>query len=208
MRLSIAQAYADAIKQNLGIDVEVKSVVQQGLHGRPAEEGCRRQARHHHRFRPSSAMAWTISTHRTCSACSRAATWAVATHGTTRNYQDLLAKADPMTDTERAPSSIKMPRKLMTESAAFVWAVHRTPLNLWKPYIKGSVMAPGKVNTNPGVPWPGMQTMIWRPQETTSARKPWRCGRTCHSPQPYTCKVSAARTQRTWASRAATFQVF
>jgi hypothetical protein len=40
-----------------------------------------------------------------------------------------------------------------------VWAVHRTPLNLFKPYIKGSVMAPSKINTNPGWAWPGFTSM-------------------------------------------------
>jgi hypothetical protein len=46
-----------------------------------------------------------------------------------------------------------------------VWIVHRTPLNLWKPYIKGVPMQPGKVNTNPGMSWPGFAMISTHPTE-------------------------------------------
>ena len=53
----------------------------------------------------------------------------------------------------------------MVEDAAFVWIVHRTPLNLWKPYVKGVPMEPGKVNTNPGLSWPGFAMISTHPTE-------------------------------------------
>jgi peptide/nickel transport system substrate-binding protein/oligopeptide transport system substrate-binding protein len=69
-------------------------------------------------------------------------------------YQDLLAKAGPMTDIAGRNALYQQAEKLMTESCAFIWITTRTPLNLWKPYLKGPGFLPGKVNTNPGWAWP------------------------------------------------------
>jgi ABC-type oligopeptide transport system substrate-binding subunit len=69
-------------------------------------------------------------------------------------YQDLLAKAGPMTDIAGRNTLYQQAEKLMTESCAFIWITTRTPLNLWKPYLKGPGFLPGKVNTNPGWAWP------------------------------------------------------
>jgi ABC-type transport system substrate-binding protein len=76
-----------------------------------------------------------------------------------KEFQDLLAKAGPLTDIEERTKLYQDAEKILTEDAAFVWAVHRTPLNLYKPYVKGEQMLPGKVNTNPGVAWPGVGAM-------------------------------------------------
>jgi ABC-type transport system substrate-binding protein len=72
-----------------------------------------------------------------------------------KEYQDLLAKAGPMTDIEERTKLYQQAEKLMVEECAFIWCIHRTPVNLWKPYIKGAPMEPGKINTNRGIAWPG-----------------------------------------------------
>ncbi len=64
-----------------------------------------------------------------------------------------------MTDIEERTKLYQEAERILTEDAGFIWIVHRTPLNLWKPYIKGEGMAPGQVNTNPGFAWPGASNM-------------------------------------------------
>ena len=64
-----------------------------------------------------------------------------------------------MTDIDARIKVYQEAEKIMVESDAFIFSVHRTPLNLFKPYIRGSMMAPGKTNTNPGFSWPNISAM-------------------------------------------------
>ncbi len=161
----IAQAYADAIKQNLGIEVEVRqmnvkdfmdALLKRDADNQPAETTIDFGfISYGMDFLDPSNM---LSVFKGSNLGGRH-TW------NDKAYQEILAKASPMRE---GPERLKLwqdAERLLTESCAFVWAVHRTPLNLFKPYVKGSVMLPGRVNTNPGWAWPGFTSMSLAPVE-------------------------------------------
>lgn len=152
--LQIAQAYADSIKQHLGIEVEVKSSPMKDFMADLLSRG------------PDGRIKTTISfgyisygmdyldpsnmlTVMKGSDLGGRHTW------NNRRYQELIAKAGPMPDSPERIRLYQEAERLMVEECAFVFCIHRTPVNLWKPYVKGAPMAPGKVNTNRGVAWPG-----------------------------------------------------
>jgi ABC-type transport system substrate-binding protein len=81
-----------------------------------------------------------------------------------QEYDDLLAKAGPMTNIEERTKIYQQAEELMVEDAAFIWAVHRTNVALYKPYVKGSFMEPGKVNTAIGITWPGFSMISTAPE--------------------------------------------
>ncbi|MFN4294188.1 MAG: peptide ABC transporter substrate-binding protein [Thermoflexales bacterium] len=154
----IAQVYADSIKQNLGIEVEVKSVPQKdymadllkrGPDGKPATTIDFGYISYGMDYLDPSNMLTVLKG----SDLGGRHTW------NNKQYQELLAKAGPMTDIEERTKLYQQAEKLMVEECAFIWCIHRTPVNLWKPYIKGVPMEPGKVNTNRGVAWPNIGAM-------------------------------------------------
>jgi ABC-type transport system substrate-binding protein len=153
--VQMAQAYADSIKTNLGIEVEVKQVVQKDfmadlLKNNDAGE---RETTIDFGFISYGFDYLDPSNMLTVLKSGGRHTWK------DEEYDKALETAGPMKD---GPERVKLyqdAEKRMVESGAFVWAVHRTPLNLFKPYVKGSVMLPGKVNTNPGYAWPGFSSM-------------------------------------------------
>jgi peptide/nickel transport system substrate-binding protein/oligopeptide transport system substrate-binding protein len=158
IQLAIAQAYADSIKQNLGIEVEVKDVVSKDFmadllkkdaEGKPDTTIDFGMISYGMDYLDPSNMLSVMKG----SDLGGRHSW------NNKAFQDLLAQAGPMTDVEARTKLYQEAEKLMVEDAAFVWAVHRTPLNLWKPYLKGASFAPGKVNTNPGFAWPGLSSM-------------------------------------------------
>lgn len=64
-----------------------------------------------------------------------------------------------MTSIEERTKLYQQAEKLMVEECAFIWCIHRTPVNLWKPYIKGVPMEPGKININRGVARPNISAI-------------------------------------------------
>ena len=164
VRMGISQAYADAIKQTLGIDVEVQGLISKdfmaNLLGKDAD-GKRNTTITFGRIDygmdyldPSNMLAVLKG-----SDLGGRHTW------NSKEFQDLLAKAGPMTNVEERTKTYQKAEEVMVEDAAFVWIVHRTPLNLWKPYVKGVPMEPGKVNRNPGLSWPGFAMISTHPTE-------------------------------------------
>jgi ABC-type transport system substrate-binding protein len=158
VRMGMCQAVADAIKQNLGIEVEVKGIpskdymadlLKRDDAGNPVTTIDFGRIDYGMDYLDPSNM---LSVFKGSDLGGRHV-W------NDKAYQDLLAKAGPMTDIEERTKLYQEAEKILTESAAFPWVVHRTALNLWKPYVKGEQMLPGKVNTNPGVAWPGISTM-------------------------------------------------
>ena len=150
----ITQAYADSIKQNLGIEVEVKSVpmkdfmadlLKRTADGKPDTTIDFGYISYGMDYLDPSNMLTVMKG----SDLGGRHTW------NNKEYQDLLAKAGPMTDIEERTKLYQQAEKLMVEECAFIWCIHRTPVNLWKPYIKGVPMEPGKINTNRGIAWPG-----------------------------------------------------
>lgn len=150
----ITQAYADSIKQHLGIEVEVKSVPQKDYmadllkrtaDGKPDTTIDFGYISYGMDYLDPSNMLTVMKG----SDLGGRHTW------NNKEYQELLAKAGPMTDLEERTKLYQQAERLMVEECAFIWCIHRTPVNLWKPYIKGAPMEPGKINTNRGVAWPG-----------------------------------------------------
>ncbi len=162
--VQIAQAYADAIKQNLGIEVEVRQMnvkdfmddlLRRDENNQPATTIDFGFISYGMDFLDPSNM---LSVFKGSDLGGRH-TW------NDKTYQEMLAKASPMSE---GPERLKLwqdAERLLTESCAFVWCVHRTPLNLFKPYVKGSVMLPSRINTNPGWAWPGFTSMTLTPAE-------------------------------------------
>ncbi len=154
----IAQVYADSIKQNLGIEVEVKSVPQKdymadllkrGPDGKPDTTIDFGYISYGMDYLDPSNMLTVMKG----SDLGGRHTW------NNKQYQELLAKAGPMTNIEERTKLYQQAEKLMVEECAFIWCIHRTPVNLWKPYIKGAPMEPGKINVNRGVAWPNIGAM-------------------------------------------------
>jgi len=146
---AICAFYGDAIKTNLGIPVEIKKLpvkdFSAALLAKPTQIEFGAISYGMDYLDPSNMLGVFIGNDK-----GGRHVWNDA------KYQELLGQAGPMTDIEARTKLYQEAEKLMTESCAFIWMVTRTPLNMWKPYLKGSAFQPGKVNTNPGVAWPGM----------------------------------------------------
>jgi ABC-type transport system substrate-binding protein len=145
---AISAFYADAIKTNLGITVEVKKLpvkdYSAALLAKPSQIPFGAISYGMDYLDPSNMLGVFIGNKK-----GGRHTWNDA------KYQDLLTKAGPMTDLDARTKLYQEAEKVMTESYAFIWMVTRTPLNLLKPYVKGEGSLPGKVNKNPGFAWPG-----------------------------------------------------
>jgi peptide/nickel transport system substrate-binding protein/oligopeptide transport system substrate-binding protein len=144
---AIASTYGDAIKTNLGINVEVKPMVQKdfmaALLAKPSQVAFGVVSYGMDYLDPSNMLGVFVGSNK-----GGRHTW------NDPQYQDLLTKAGPMTKEPDRTQLYQQAEKLMTESFAFLWIYHRTPVNLWKSYLKGDGFQPGKVNTNPGWAWP------------------------------------------------------
>ncbi|MCX6016970.1 MAG: peptide ABC transporter substrate-binding protein [Chloroflexi bacterium] len=160
LRMGMCQAFADAIKQNLGIEVEIQAVVQKDFMAKLLAKDGDQAAKDTIDFGridygmdyldPSNMLTVLKSGGRH--------TW------NNKEYDDLLAKAGPMTNIEERTKIYQQAEELMVEDAAFIWAVHRTNVALYKPYLKGSFMEPGKVNTAVGITWPGFSMISTAPE--------------------------------------------
>ncbi len=157
---AISAAYADAIKQNLGIEVEVKKLVNKdftaALLAKPTQIEFGAISYGMDYLDPSNMLSVFKGSDQ-----GGRHVWNDA------KYQELLAQAGPLTKEPDRTDLYKEAEKLMTESFAFIWIVHRTPVNLWKPYLKGPGMLPGAINTNPGFAWPGLLAAFTENPSTT-----------------------------------------
>ncbi len=149
---AISAFYADSIKTNLGITVEIKKLpvkdYSAALLAKPSQILFGAISYGMDYLDPSNMLGVFVGNKK-----GGRHTW------NDTAYQDLLAKAGPMTDIAARTALYQQAEKLMTESFAFVWMVTRTPLNLLKPYMKGEGTLPGKVNKNPGIAWPQLSAM-------------------------------------------------
>jgi peptide/nickel transport system substrate-binding protein/oligopeptide transport system substrate-binding protein len=146
---AISAAYADAIKQTLGIEVEIKKLVSKdftaALLAKPTQIEFGAVSYGMDYLDPSNMLSVFKG-----SDLGGRHVWNDA------KYQELLAQAGPLTKEPDRTNLYQEAEKYMTESFAFIWIVHRTPVNLWKPYLKSPGALPGKINTNPGYAWPGL----------------------------------------------------
>jgi len=144
---AMSAAYGDAIKQNLGISVEIKKLPNKdftaALLAKPTQIEFGAISYGMDYLDPSNMLSVFKG-----SDLGGRHVWNDA------KYQELLAQAGPMTNLEERTKIYQDAEKLLTESCAFIWITHRTPVNLWKPYLKGPGFQPGKINTNPGWAWP------------------------------------------------------
>ena len=149
---AIASAYADAIKTNLGITVEIKPMVQKeftaALLAKPSQVDFGIVSYGMDYLDPSNMLGVFKGTDQ-----GGRHTW------NDKQYQDLLTQAGPLTDEAKRTALYQQAEKIMTESFAFIWIYHRTPVNMWKSYLKGPGFLAGKTNTNPGWAWGSGSTM-------------------------------------------------
>ncbi len=144
---AICAFYADAIKTNLGINVDIKKMPTKdftaALLAKPTQIEFGAVSYGMDYLDPSNMLGVFIGSDK-----GGRHNW------NDKQYQDLMAKAGPMTDIAARTKLYQQAERILTESFAFIWMVTRTPLNLWKPYLKGPGFLPGKVNKNPGWAWP------------------------------------------------------
>jgi peptide/nickel transport system substrate-binding protein/oligopeptide transport system substrate-binding protein len=144
---AICAAYADAIKTNLGITVEVKAMPTKeftaALLAKPSQVAFGFVSYGMDYMDPSNMLSVFKGTDQ-----GGRHTW------NDKQYTDLLAEAGPMTDEAKRTALYQQAEKILTESCSAVFCSHRTPVNMWKPYLKGEGFLPGKVNTNAGWAWP------------------------------------------------------
>ncbi len=164
VRAGMCQVFADAIKQTLGIEVDVQSIDNKDYMAELLKKDADNKPTTSYSFGridygmdyldPSNMLSVLKG-----SDLGGRHTW------NNKEFQDLLAKAGPLTNEEERTKMYQKAEEILVEDAAFIFIVHRTPLNLWKPYIKGTPMLPGKVNTNPGLSWPGFAMISTHPTE-------------------------------------------
>jgi len=144
---AICAAYADAIKQNLGIEVEIRPLAGKDfmadLLARPTKIAFGAISYGMDYLDPSNMLSVFKG-----SDLGGRHVW------NDPKYQELLEKAGPMTDLEERTRLYHDAERILVESYSAIFIVHRTPVNLWKPYLKGPGFQPGKINTNPGWAWP------------------------------------------------------
>ncbi len=163
IRMALCQAYADSIKQTLGIEVEVQGLPQKEYMAQLLKKDGDKPAADTVDFgRLDYGMDYldpsNMLTVLKGSDLGGRHTW------NSKEYQDLLAKAGPMTDLAARTKLYQQAEQIMVEDCAFIWAIHRTAVNLYKPYIKGEFMQPGKVNTAYGFTWPGFSMISTAPE--------------------------------------------
>ena len=149
---AVSSAYADSIKTNLGITVEIKSLPNKeftaALLAKPSQIDFGAISYGMDYLDPSNMLGVFKGTDQ-----GGRHTW------NDKQYTDLLAEAGPLTDEAKRTALYQQAEKIMTESFAFVWIYHRTPVNMWKSYLKGPGLLAGKTNTNPGWAWGSNSTM-------------------------------------------------
>lgn len=154
IRKAIAQVYADQIRTVLGIPVEVQVLNQKTfmdlLNAKPTKITFG-MISYGMDFLDQSNMLSVFKTNGRHN-------WNNAT------YQKLLNEAGPMTDIAKRNELYRQAEKLLVEEVPAVWSHHETNINLWRPYLAGESMEPGKINTARGVAFPGFSGLSTAPQ--------------------------------------------
>lgn len=155
IRRAIAQVFADEIKKQLGIAVEVKFVEQKAfmddLNAKPTKMEFGMISYGMDYLDQSNMLGVFKGKGRH--------NWNNAT------YDELLRTAGPLTDVAKRDDLYRQAEKLLVEEAPAIWTHHETQVNLWRPYLAGASFAPGKVNTARGIAWPGFAAFSLIPQD-------------------------------------------
>ncbi len=142
--VAMAQVYAEEIKSQLGVDVEVKRVDQKvftaDMNAKPTKIQFGFISYGMDFLDPSNMLSVfkTDGRHN----------WNNA------KFMDLITKAGPETDPVKRDQMFKDAEKLLVEEAAGVFAFQQFDVVLWRQYISGVTFKPGKVNTARGIGFP------------------------------------------------------
>jgi ABC-type transport system substrate-binding protein len=155
IRRSIAQVFADEIKKQLGIAVEVRFVAQKAfmddLNSKPTKIDFGMISYGMDYLDQSNMLSVFKSNGRH--------NWNNA------KFEEFLRTAGPLTDVPKRDDLYRQAEKLLVEEAPAIWTHHETQVNLWRPYLAGKSFLPGKVNTAKGIAWPGFSAMSLIAQE-------------------------------------------
>lgn len=146
--VAVAQAYASALKENLGIEVEVSNMdfkaYMDELNAKPTQVQFTLISYGMDYLDPSNMLGVFLSGGRH--------PWSNA------EYDRLVREASSFTgDPAERTRMFQEAEKILVEDAAFVFVYHQTPGDLIKPYLKGPALEPD----NNGVAawhWPGFST--------------------------------------------------
>ena len=154
IRKAVAQVYADEIKKVLGISVEVQifnqKVFMDLLNSKPTKIDFGMISYGMDFLDQSNMLSVFKSKGRH--------NW------NNEAYQKLLDEAGPMTDLAKRNNLYHQAEKLLVEEAPAIWSHHETNINLWRPYLAGESMEPGKINKARGVAFPGFSGLSTAPQ--------------------------------------------
>lgn len=154
IRKAVAQVYADEIKKVLGISVEVQifnqKVFMDLLNSKPTKIDFGMISYGMDFLDQSNMLSVFKSKGRH--------NW------NNEAYQKLLDEAGPMTDLAKRNDLYHQAEKLLVEEAPAIWSHHETNINLWRPYLAGESMEPGKINKARGVAFPGFSGLSTAPQ--------------------------------------------
>jgi ABC-type transport system substrate-binding protein len=148
-RKTIGEFIGATVKENLGIDVEVAFVEQKvymdKLNAKPTQIGWGMisygmdyldQSNMLSVFRTGGRHNWN-----------------------NKAFQDLLNEAGPLTDKKKRDDLYAQAEKVLVEDCAAVFIAFRTVPKMLKPYLVGSSLKPGKLNTVPGMSWPDFSVL-------------------------------------------------
>jgi peptide/nickel transport system substrate-binding protein/oligopeptide transport system substrate-binding protein len=156
-RRAIAQVFADSIKENLGIDIEVqmvdRTVFMDDLNARPDTKIQFGFVSYGMDYMDQSNMLGVFRT-------GGRHNW------NNEAYQKMLDEAGPMVDKAKRDALYRDAEKLLVEDVAGVFATWRTNVNLLKPYLKGKSLEAGAKNTVPGMSFPGFSNFALTPTDT------------------------------------------
>ncbi len=146
--VAMAQVYADEIKKQLGVDVEVKrvepKVFMNDLNAKPTNiqfgmvsygMDYLDQSNMLSVFKPGGRHNWN-----------------------NQQYQTLLDQAGPEQDKAKRDQLYKDAEKLLVQEAPAVFALQQFDVWTWRPWVSGATFKPGKVNTARGIGFPGWGT--------------------------------------------------
>jgi ABC-type transport system substrate-binding protein len=147
--VAMSQVYADELKKQLGVEVEVKrvesKVFMEGLNAKPTKIDFGfvsygldylDQSNMLSVFRTDGRHNWNNS-----------------------KYQELIDKALGEIDTKKRDEMYKEAEKILVEDVGGIFALQQFDLWVWKPYISGATFQPGKFNTARGVGYPGFTSL-------------------------------------------------
>ncbi len=146
--VAMAQVYADEIKKQLGVEIEVKRTPQKtfmdALNAKPTKMDFGMISYGMDFLDPSNMLSVFKPNGR---------------HNWNNDkYAALLDQAGPETDIAKRDQVYKDAEKLLVTEAPGIFAFQQFNVNLWRPYLNGVTFQPGKVNTARGIGWPGFSS--------------------------------------------------